>query len=74
MFTVTWRGLRSHLFRLGATALAVVLGVSFMVGVQVLGATVKAGFNEAFTDVNRGVDAVVRSDQEIPIRRPAGAH
>ena len=43
MFTVTWRGLRSHLLRLGATALAVVLGVSFMVGVQVLGATVKAG-------------------------------
>ncbi len=66
MLTVTWRGLRSHLLRLGATALAVVLGVSFMVGVQVLGATVKAGFDEAFTDVNRGVDAVVRSSREIP--------
>lgn len=66
MFTVTWRGLRSHVLRLGATALAVVLGVSFMVGVQVLGATVKAGFDEAFTDVNRGVDAVVRSSQKVP--------
>ena len=66
MLAVTLRGLRSHLLRLGATALAVVLGVSFMVGTQVLGDTVKAGFSEAFTDVNRGVDAVVRSDREIP--------
>ena len=71
MFTVTIRGLRSHLLRLGATALAVVLGVSFMVGTTVLGDTVKAGFDEAFADVNRGVDAVVRSDQEIPT--PFGA-
>lgn len=66
MFTVTWRGLRSHLLRLGATALAILLGVSFMVGTRVLGDTVKAGFDEAFTDVNQGVDAVVRSDREIP--------
>jgi len=66
MFTVTVRGLRSHLLRLGATALAIVLGVSFMVGTTVLGDTVKAGFDEAFADVNLGVDAVVRSDREIP--------
>lgn len=71
MLAVTLRGLRSHLLRLGATALAVVLGVSFMVGTQVLGDTVKAGFTEAFADVNRGVDAVVRSDREIPT--PFGA-
>jgi hypothetical protein len=37
-----------------------------MVGTRVLGDTVKAGFDEAFADVNRGVDAVVRSDHEIP--------
>lgn len=66
MFAITVRGLRSHLLRLGATALAVLLGVSFMVGTRVLGDTVKAGFDEAFADVNRGVDAVVRSDEEIP--------
>lgn len=71
MLSVTLRGLRSHLLRLGATALAVVLGVSFMVGTQILGDTVKAGFTEAFADVNRGVDAVVRSDREIPT--PFGA-
>ncbi len=71
MFTLTVRGLRSHLLRLGATALAVVLGVSFMVGTTVLGDTVKAGFDEAFADVNLGVDAVVRSDREIPT--PFGA-
>lgn len=71
MFTLTVRGLRSHLLRLGATALAVVLGVSFMVGTTVLGDTVKAGFDEAFADVNLGVDAVVRSDSEIPT--PFGA-
>ena len=66
MFTVTVRGLRSHLLRLGATALAVLLGVSFMVGTRVLGDTVKAGFNEAFADVNAGIDAVVRSSREVP--------
>jgi putative ABC transport system permease protein len=71
MFKLTVRGLRSHLLRLGATALAVVLGVSFMVGTTVLGDTVKAGFDEAFADVNLGVDAVVRSDREIPT--PFGA-
>ena len=66
MLTVTVRGLRSHLLRLGATALAVLLGVSFMVGTRVLGDTVKAGFDEAFADVNAGIDAVVRSSLEVP--------
>ena len=42
MFKLTVRGLRSHLLRLGATALAVVLGVSFMVGTTVLGDTYRA--------------------------------
>lgn len=65
MFKVALRGLRSHTLRLLATVLAVLLGVSFMVGTQVLGDTVKASFDEAFADVNRGVDAVVRSDTEI---------
>ena len=66
MLRLAVRGLRTHAIRLGATALAVLLGVSFMVGTRVLGDTVKASFDEAFTDINQGVDAVVRSDTEVP--------
>lgn len=62
---LTLRGLRSHLLRLVATLLAVVIGVGFMVGTQVLGATVKASFGELFADVNQHVDAVARSTIEI---------
>jgi putative ABC transport system permease protein len=62
---LTLRGLRSHTLRLVSTLLAVVLGVGFMVGTQVLGATVKTSFDEIFADVNADIDAVVRSNVEI---------
>jgi putative ABC transport system permease protein len=65
MFRIALRGIRSHVLRLVATALAVVLGVSFMVGTRVLGDTVKASFDEVFVDVNQGVDAVVRSSEKV---------
>jgi putative ABC transport system permease protein len=65
MFRISLRGLRSHFLRLVATALAVILGVSFMVGTRVLGDTVKASFDEVFADVNQGVDAVVRSSDKV---------
>ncbi|HEY5153625.1 MAG TPA: ABC transporter permease, partial [Acidimicrobiales bacterium] len=48
-----------------ATVLAVVLGVAFMAGTQVFTDTFSKSFDEIFTDVNRGTDAVVRSNQKI---------
>lgn len=65
MLKLTLRGLRTHTLRLVSTLLAVVLGVGFMVGTQVLGATVKTSFDEIFADVNADIDAVVRSGLEV---------
>jgi len=65
MFKVTWRGLMAHKVRLGATVLAVLLGVAFMAGTQVFTDTFSKSFDDIFVDVNRGTDAVVRSSQEI---------
>jgi len=65
MFKVTWRGLMAHKVRLVATVVAVLLGVSFMAGTQVFTDTFTKSFDDIFVDVNRGTDAIVRSDQEI---------
>ena len=65
MLRIAWRGLLAHKVRLVATVLAVVLGVAFMSGTQVFTDTFSKSFDDIFTDVNRGTDAVVRSDQKI---------
>ena len=65
MLRIAWRGLVAHKVRLVATVLAVVLGVAFMAGTQVFTDTFSKSFDEVFTDVNRGTDAVVRSNQKI---------
>lgn len=65
MLKVALRGLRTHVVRLIATLLAVLLGVGFMSGTQVLGATLKQTFDEVFADVYANVDAVVRSSTVV---------
>jgi putative ABC transport system permease protein len=47
------------------TALAVVLGVSFIAGTLVLTATIQKTFDDLFADINRGTDAAVRSASVI---------
>src|SRR5688500_4559775 len=47
--------------RLAGTAVAVVLGVAFLTATLVIGETAKAGFATAFSKVNEGTDALVRS-------------
>ncbi|GGI08516.1 ABC transporter permease [Egicoccus halophilus] len=51
-----------HRRRLLGTALAVVLGTAFLVGTLVLSDTIRASFRTVFTDVNAGIDAVVRGE------------
>jgi len=65
MARVAVRGVRAHRVRLVSTVLAVLLGVSFMVGTAVLADTVKASFDEIYVDVFARVDVVVRADQSI---------
>ncbi len=61
MLKVTLRGLLAHKVRFIATALAVLLGVAFMAGTQVFTDTFSKSFDQIFVDVDKGIDAVVRS-------------
>ena len=65
MLRVTLRGLMAHKVRLVATALAVLLGVAFMTGTQVLTSSVGAAFDKVFADVYAPIDVVVRSSTEV---------
>ncbi len=65
MLKVTLRGLMAHKVRLVATAVAVLLGVAFMTGTQVLTSSVSASFDKVFADVYASIDVVVRSSTEI---------
>ncbi len=61
MLKVTLRGLRAHKVRFLATAVAVLLGVAFMAGTQVFTDTFSKSFDQIFVNVDKGIDAVVRS-------------
>jgi putative ABC transport system permease protein len=61
MFNVITSGLWARKRRLIGTSLAVVLGVAFLAATLVLGSTMRAGFKDAFTDANKGIDVEVRS-------------
>ncbi len=65
MWRVTRKGLRAHKLRFALTALAVLLGVSFMSGTMVLTDTIEKTFDDLFADVNEGTDAYVRSRNSI---------
>ena len=65
MLKVSLKGLWAHKRRLFGTVFAVLLGVTFLVGTLVLGDTMRAGFDDLFTTVNEGTDAVVRSATKV---------
>ena len=65
MSTVAFRGLLAHKRRLVGTFLSIFLGVAFLSGTLVLGDTLRANFDDLFTEANAGTDAVVRSPIEI---------
>ena len=65
MFKVALRGLLAHKVRLVATGVAVILGVAFMAGTQVLTSSIGASFDKVFSDVYASIDVVVRSTNEV---------
>src|SRR5919109_1743011 len=78
MWKATWKGLLAHRLRLAATALAVVLGVSFVGGTYVLTDTISATFDNLFKQVTKGIDVAVRtnatfSSQGQEVREPMPA-
>src|SRR3954451_12247812 len=60
MLYASLKNLWSHRIRLFTTALAVTLGVSFLAGTLVLTDTISGTFNNLFSDVYKGTDAMVR--------------
>src|SRR5829696_1476030 len=63
MGKATLKGLMAHKLRLAATALAIVLGVSFVAGTYVLTDTITASFDNLFKQVTQGIDVAVRSSE-----------
>jgi putative ABC transport system permease protein len=69
---LTLKEMRAHARRLTGTSLAVVLGVAFLTGTLVLGATLRANFDDLFTEVNAGTDVVVRNSTDLGMDSPRG--
>jgi putative ABC transport system permease protein len=60
MFRLTRKELWAHKLRFALTGLAVVLGIGFLSGTQILTDTMGKTFDGIFEDANDGVDVVVR--------------
>ena len=73
MLRDAFKNLVAHRRRLIATALAVMLGVSFMAGTLVLTDTVTHTFNSLFATVYKGTDAVVRQQAKFTGVQNTGA-
>jgi putative ABC transport system permease protein len=65
MRKVTLRGLLAHKLRLALTALAIVLGVTFISGTFVLTDTLNATFSNLFTSVYHKIDFQVRGVPQL---------
>lgn len=65
MLKATLKSLMTHKLRLAMTALAIVLGVSFVAGTYVLSDTINATFNNLFAKAYSGVDVTIRGVQEF---------
>lgn len=65
MLKVTLRGLGQHKIRFIITTLAVIAGVSFVVGAFVLTDSVRHQFDELFANINQNVDLSVRGTQNF---------
>src|SRR3954467_9871334 len=70
MLRITLRGLRAHLVRFLLTGIAIVLGVTFLVGSFVITDTIKAAFDDLFAKATRGTDAVVQGIESRSVGAP----
>ena len=60
MWRVTIKGLLAHKLRLALTALAIVIGVTFIAGTFVLTDTLHSTFNTLFSNIYQNIDFQVR--------------
>lgn len=77
MWRATWKGIMARKLRLLLSALAIVLGVSFVVGSFVLTDTLSTVFTRMLNQGNAGVDIAVQSHTDASgataVRRPVPA-
>ncbi|QYG93535.1 ABC transporter permease [Iamia sp. SCSIO 61187] len=66
MLRLSLRNLLAHKGRTLLTALAVVLGVGFVVGSFVVTDSLRASIDQLFTDITSGVDVSVRAESDLP--------
>ncbi|MBC6467880.1 ABC transporter permease [Actinomadura alba] len=65
MTKLTLRSLAAHRLRLGLTALAVILGVSFVSGTLIFKDTMTRGFDGLFSDVYKDVEVIVQAKRSF---------
>lgn len=65
MFRIALKGILGRKARLVLTAVAVILGTSFLSGTYIFSDTLNRTFNNLFEDVFKNIDAFVRSSQVI---------
>ena len=72
MFKVAFKDLMARKRRLVTTSIAIVLGIAFLTGTQLLSSTLSDSIKSLIGDVYEGIDAVVRSPQtqETPFGQP----
>ncbi len=70
MFRVAIRSITARRWRLVSTAVAVIVGVSFIVGTSVLGTTLKGAVSGLIDETYQNIDAVVRNPGDEEYRRP----
>src|ERR1700736_3939969 len=61
MWKTTIKGILPHKLRLALTAVAIILGVSFMAGTFMLTDTIKTAFDNLFAQTAVGKDTTVRA-------------
>jgi putative ABC transport system permease protein len=67
MLKITLKGIRAHKIRFLLTTVAVIAGVAFVVGSFTLTDSVRAQFNQLFTDINANIDLTVRSKERFDV-------
>ena len=67
MMRIALRSVLLHKLRLTLTAVAIILGVAFVSGTFVFTDSIKASFDDLFSDINSQVDFYVRGTSEFGV-------
>lgn len=65
MWRVTWKSITSHKLRLLTTSLSIALGVAFIAGALMLGATMTRTFDDLFSSAFKNTDVVLRGASNL---------